>query len=258
MRCAIGLALGAAGGPPCVRLSSLSLCIAVSAFAVAICACRESRGAAHVCRRPMDWRPERPTFERAPLRSPVARSARGRSACSRNPGGEVVVSRFRWLSGSRHHRRVSMRFIAPSGIYAGIGVSGFDGVTVNAPGAIVVLRGLSINGQGGNRGIFLHVGCTRAYRELCRAQVWASRASRDNAAGAEMIVLDTIVRDNLGSGVAVVGDLVYAVLDHVRSEHNGGDGFSFAPISGSIGAHCGGRRQRLHAQTTARGSVPLR
>ena len=44
----------------------------------------------------------------------------------------------------------SVSIIAPAGIYAGISVFGGDGVTVNAPGAIVVLRGLSINGQGGN------------------------------------------------------------------------------------------------------------
>jgi hypothetical protein len=51
-----------------------------------------------------------------------------------------------------------------------------------------------------------------------------------------VIVLDTIVRDNGGSGIVVFGDLPSAVLDHVRSEHNGGDGFNFGPTSGSPGA----------------------
>ena len=43
--------------------------------------------------------------------------------------------------------------IAPAGIYAGVTVSAGDGITINAPGAVVRLRGLSINGQGGNDGI---------------------------------------------------------------------------------------------------------
>ena len=40
------------------------------------------------------------------------------------------------------------------GVYAAISAfSGNNGVTVNAPGATVVLRGLSINGQGGSVGV---------------------------------------------------------------------------------------------------------
>ena len=75
-----------------------------------------------------------------------------------NPGGEVIVLDSAGYGSVTITKSISL--IAPSGIYAGISVfSGFDGVTVNAPGAIVVLRGLSINGQGGD---------TRAHRELCR------------------------------------------------------------------------------------------
>src|SRR5262245_2610773 len=47
----------------------------------------------------------------------------------------------------------SVSIIAPPGIYAGISVISGDGVTVNAPGAVVVLRGLFINGQGGRWGV---------------------------------------------------------------------------------------------------------
>ena len=49
----------------------------------------------------------------------------------------------------------SVSVIAPAGIYGGISVFSGDGVTVNAPGANVVLRGLTITGQGGQRGILL-------------------------------------------------------------------------------------------------------
>ena len=72
--------------------------------------------------------------------------------------------------------------------------------------------------------------------ENCVVSGMGAAGISHNAAGAEMIVLDTIVRDNAGSGVVAVGDLVYAVIDHVRSEHNGGDGFNIAPTAGSLGA----------------------
>jgi hypothetical protein len=57
-----------------------------------------------------------------------------------------------------------------------------------------------------------------------------------NAPNGEMIVLDTIVRDNGGAGINVNGDIVKAVLDHVRSEHNQGGGFYLEPTAGSVGA----------------------
>ena len=48
----------------------------------------------------------------------------------------------------------SVSIIAPSGIYAGVTVSGSSGLTINAgPGVVVVLRGLTINGQNGVVGI---------------------------------------------------------------------------------------------------------
>ena len=129
----------------------------------------------------------------------------------------------------------SVSIIAPAGIYAGISVFGGDGVTVNAPGAIVVLRGLSINGQGGNNGISLQA-AARVRIENCVISAMHLAGISDTAANAELIVLDTVVRDNLGSGVTLFADLGSLVLDHVRSEHNGGNGVSFTPGAGSPGA----------------------
>jgi hypothetical protein len=71
-------------------------------------------------------------------------------------GGEVVVLDSAGYGAVTITQAVSI--IAPSGVYAGISVSSGDGVTVNAPGAIVVLRGLTINGQGGNNGIVMAAG----------------------------------------------------------------------------------------------------
>ena len=48
----------------------------------------------------------------------------------------------------------SIAIIAPTGVYGGISVfPGANGVTIATLGVNVVLRGLNINGQGGNRGI---------------------------------------------------------------------------------------------------------
>lgn len=48
----------------------------------------------------------------------------------------------------------SVSIIAPDGVYAGISVfPGASGVTINTPGVKVVLRGLTINSQGGNNGV---------------------------------------------------------------------------------------------------------
>jgi Right handed beta helix region len=53
----------------------------------------------------------------------------------------------------------SVALIAPTGVYAGISVfPGADGVTIATPGVNVVLRGLTINGQGGNAGINMTAG----------------------------------------------------------------------------------------------------
>jgi len=152
-----------------------------------------------------------------------------------NASGEVIVLDSAGYGAVTITKSVSI--ISPPGIYAGVSVfSGSDGVTINAGASdIVVLRGLSINGQGGNRGILFQAGA-RLRVENCVVSGMSVAGITHNAAGSEMIVLDTIVRDTGGSGIVVVGDLPSAVLDHVRSEHGGGDGFSFAPTAGSLGA----------------------
>jgi parallel beta helix pectate lyase-like protein len=123
----------------------------------------------------------------------------------------------------------SVSLIAPSGIYAGVTVSTGDGITVNAPGGIVVLRGLSINGQGGDNGINL-LQAERLRIESCVVSNMAVDGIMHSAGNAELIVLDTIVRDNGGSGIG--GDAnAFVVLDHVRSEHNGTNGFYLASFS---------------------------
>ena len=85
----------------------------------------------------------------------IAAPCRGfaRAITQTSAGGEVVVLDSAGYGSVTVTKSVSI--IAPAGIYAGISVLSGDGVTVNAPGATVVLHGLSINGQGGDRGVSL-------------------------------------------------------------------------------------------------------
>jgi len=74
-----------------------------------------------------------------------------------NPGGEVIVLDSGGYGPANITQSVSIT--APSGVFAGVAVlSGLTGITINAPGADVSLRGLTINGQGGNAGIVMLAG----------------------------------------------------------------------------------------------------
>jgi hypothetical protein len=76
------------------------------------------------------------------------------------------------------------------------------------------------------------------------------------ADGAEMIVLDTILRDNLGNGIDVLA-AARVVLDHVRSEHNHLHGFTMlsltynvrASITDSVFAHNGANGINVDSST---------
>jgi hypothetical protein len=149
-------------------------------------------------------------------------------------GGEIIVLDSAGYGKVTITKSVSI--ISPPGIYGGISVFSGNGITVNAPGATVVLRGLSINGQGGANGILFQQG-SRLRIESCVVSKMNTTGIYHNADNAEMIVLDTISRDNGDTGVALVAKNASIVLDHVRSEHNVNAGFYIAPTPGSTGAN---------------------
>ncbi len=144
-----------------------------------------------------------------------------------NPGGEVIVLDSAGYGTVTISKSVSI--IAPPGIYAGISVGAGDGITINAPGATVVLRGLSINGQGGANGILVQQ-AARVRVESCVVSNMGAQGIYHQANNAEVIVLDTIARDNGDGGIALVAFNASIVLDHVRSEHNVNAGFYIAPV----------------------------
>ena len=80
-------------------------------------------------------------------------------------GGEVLVLDSAGYGPVTLTQSVSL--ISPTGVYAGISVPvGQSGVTINDPSAVVVLRGLTINGQGGDYGILIQA-ATRVHVESC-------------------------------------------------------------------------------------------
>jgi len=143
-------------------------------------------------------------------------------------GGEIIVVDSAGYGSVTITKAVSI--IAPAGVYAGISVfPGNDGVTVNAPGATVVLRGLSINGQGGGTGINVQ-NAARVRIEGCVVSNMAQDGIYHVASGAAVVVLDTIVRDNANFGINIIAN-TSVVLDRVRVEHNGGSGLGIVPAS---------------------------
>jgi parallel beta-helix repeat protein len=147
-------------------------------------------------------------------------------------GGEIIVLDSGGYGAVTITKSVSI--IAPPGIYAGLSVFSGDGITINAPTATVVLRGLSVNGQGGSIGIHLQ-SAARVRIENCIVSNMNSHGIYHVAPNGELIVVDTMVRDNQGTGIAVVADMGSAVLDRVRVEHSAFNGFYVVATPGSAG-----------------------
>jgi hypothetical protein len=137
----------------------------------------------------------------------------------------------------------SVSIIAPPGVYAGVTVGiALDGVTIDAPGVNVVLRGLSLNGQGGRYGIWFKNGAS-VLVDRCTVANMNNLGVYHGVVGGTMVVSDSIVRDNastgIGVGVPFLQTGAYLTLDHVRVDHNAGSGVgvgigAFASIRNSI------------------------
>lgn len=149
-----------------------------------------------------------------------------------NAGGEVIALDSAGYGAVTITKSISL--IAPAGVYAGITVASGDGVTIDAPGATVVLRGLAINGLGGTFGVRVHA-ADRVRIENCVISNMAQDGIHHEAPGAEVAVVDTIVRDNGNFGINLIAD-ASIVLDHVRSEHNDTSGLHVGPVSTSATA----------------------
>ena len=133
-----------------------------------------------------------------------------------NPNGEVIVLDSGGYGAVTITQSVAL--IAPTGVYAGISVfPGADGVTIATPGVNVVLRGLSINGQGGNNGINMTAG-NRLTVENCVISNLTQNGISVNTA-ATVRVTDSIVRDNGAIGISLLNGVKATITRAVVSGH---------------------------------------
>ena len=135
-----------------------------------------------------------------------------------NLGGEVIVLDSAGYGTVTVTQSVSI--VAPAGIYAGISVfAGNDGVTVSAgPADKVVLRGLVINGQGGQIGINFASGQILHIHD-CIVSNMLNNGIQLQSANSTALVTGTLVRESGQSGIYLQGAQI-AVLDGVRAEGN--------------------------------------
>ena len=114
------------------------------------------------------------------------------------PGGEILA-----IDSSGYGKLVidrSVSIIAAPGVFAGIGVGAggnATGVDIATAGVKVVLRGLTITGQGGTYGIRMTDGASLSVENCVVANFSAaSQIGLLVAAPAKVRILDTLIRDN--------------------------------------------------------------
>ena len=140
-----------------------------------------------------------------------------------NTGGEIVVRDSAGYGTVSITKSVSI--IAAPGTYAGISVLSGTGVSVGGSGVNVVLRGLSINGQGGSQGVNVSGSNSEVHIESPVISNMIGPAINANCAGCRVYVTDAELRTNGTEGIRVAGGArVY--VDHARMEENQGSGAS--------------------------------
>lgn len=143
-----------------------------------------------------------------------------------DPGGEVVVLDSAGYGSMLITKSVAV--IVPTGLHAGLTIFGGTGVAIAAPGKIVTLRGLYLNGLGGTRGIDI-TDAAEVHVENCVVAGFSEFGIFLHASGARMWVLDTILRDNGQTGLLILSrglaQRMTVVVDRSRAEGNGTGAF---------------------------------
>ena len=136
-----------------------------------------------------------------------------------NPNGEVIVLDSAGYGPVTITKSVSI--IAPPGIYAGITAFSDVGVRINAPLGTVVLRGLSINGQGGDSGIYVFAATAVSIESCVVSGIKFYGVQIDG--GADVRIVGSILRFNGQSGIAVTitATATKLAVEDAQSERNG-------------------------------------
>jgi hypothetical protein len=137
-------------------------------------------------------------------------------------GGEVIVLDSGGYGTATISQSVSI--IAPPGVYAGISVfGGDDGVTIAAGGSDkIVLNGLTINGQGGNRGIVVTTAGKVSIENCVISGVGSNGIEvNSNSANTSVYVRNVTVRGNGDHGLRHAGVAEVHVSDSTFSGNAG-------------------------------------
>jgi hypothetical protein len=140
-------------------------------------------------------------------------------------GGEVIVLDSAGYGAVTISQSVSI--IAPPGVYAGISVISGTGITVNAAGAKVTLRGLTINALGGTTGVSVAAVGT-LYIDRLTISGFSTGLSANVSAASTINILQSAFRDN-GTGATFsssAGTLAVSIEGSVL-ERNTANGASF-------------------------------
>jgi hypothetical protein len=147
------------------------------------------------------------------------------------PGGEIVVLDSGGYGSVSIAQSVSI--IAPPGVYAGISVFAGTGITVAAgPAGNVTLRGLTINGQGGSRGIVVTSGAEVNIEQCVVSNMTADGIRIDG--GARIFLRSAQVRGNGQNGLNVAAGAPEVRVIDAQFSRNGVYGILAA--SGSLDA----------------------
>jgi hypothetical protein len=117
----------------------------------------------------------------------------------------------------------AVQITAPTGVYVAITAFSGDAITVNAAGATVVLRGLTLNGLGATNGINVTAVGTLQI-ENCVVNGFSHGIYF--ATAGELIISDTVSRNNIGTGLIVSAGTnnIRVTVSGSRFENNTGEG----------------------------------
>jgi hypothetical protein len=148
-------------------------------------------------------------------------------------GGELVVLDSGGYGAVTVDKNVTI--LSPAGVYAGISVfAAQDGVTVTAPATKVVLRGLTINGQGGNNGIKVLAGEVHAENVVISNMAQAGIAV---SGGSAVRISGTVSRSNAdGLRVAPGAGSVSVLVRDSEFSGNATSGIGVSPVGAGLAA----------------------
>jgi len=146
----------------------------------------------------------------------------GAAIAKTNAGGEVVVLSTAGYGPFNVNKSVSI--ICPPAYHAAMAPTTGAAITVNAPGATVVLKNLYLNSLGGSAGVLVNSGTIVHIEGLVVNGFGNNGVEVSGLPGGtvELFVNDSTIRDNGNAAVYVSPNLGNAVvsIDHTRLERN--------------------------------------